>query len=125
MTGSFALSIILFFGFSVGLDFAKALIPSTRSWQPDFSITSDDESNSVDKDLAAELSKVEGVTQVYGNMALLDVPAVSEKGVSEITLVSYEKYMLQCAKENMVSGDLSKLSGDSNYVLTIYDARNP
>lgn len=125
MTGSFALSIILFFGFSVGLDFAKALIPSTRSWQPDLSITSDDESNSVDKNLAAELSKVEGITQVYGNMALLDVPAVSEKGVSEITLVSYEEYMLQCAKENMVSGDLSKLSGDSNYVLTIYDARNP
>lgn len=125
MTGSFALSIILFFGFSVGLDFAKALIPSTRSWQPDLSITSDDESNSVDKNLAAELSKVEGITQVYGNMALLDVPAVSEKGVSEITLVSYEEYMVQCAKENMVSGDLSKLSGDSNYVLTIYDARNP
>lgn len=125
MTGSFALSIILFFGFSVGLDFAKALIPSTRSWQPDLSITSDDESNSVDKNLVAELSKVEGITQVYGNMALLDVPAVSEKGVSEITLVSYEEYMLQCAKENMVSGDLSKLSGDSNYVLTIYDARNP
>ena len=125
MTGSFALSIILFFGFSVGLDFAKALIPSTRSWQPDLSITSDAESNSVDKNLAAELSKVEGITQVYGNMALLDVPAVSEKGVSEITLVSYEEYMLQCAKENMVSGDLSKLSGDSNYVLTIYDARNP
>lgn len=125
MTGSFALSIILFFGFSVGLDFAKALIPSTRSWQPDLSITSDDESNSVDKNLAAELSKVEGITQVYGNMALLDVPAVSEKGVSEITLVSYEEYMLQCAKENMVSGDLSKLSGDSNYVLTIYNARNP
>lgn len=125
MTGSFALSIILFFGFSVGLDFAKALIPSTRSWQPALSITSDDESNSVDKNLAAELSKVEGITQVYGNMALLDVPAVSEKGVSEITLVSYEEYMLQCAKENMVSGDLSKLSGDSNYVLTIYDARNP
>ena len=125
MTGSFALSIILFFGFSVGLDFAKALIPSTRSWQPDLSITSDDESNSVDKNLAAELSKVEGITQVYGNMALLDVPAVSEKGVSEITLVSYEEYMLQCAKENMVSGDLSKLSGDSNYVLSIYDARNP
>ena len=125
MTGSFVLSIILFFGFSVGLDFAKALIPSTRSWQPDLSITSDDESNSVDKNLAAELSKVEGITQVYGNMALLDVPAVSEKGVSEITLVSYEEYMLQCAKENMVSGDLSKLSGDSNYVLTIYDARNP
>lgn len=68
---------------------------------------------------------MEGITQVYGNMVSLDVPAVSEKGVSEITLVSYEKYMLQCAEENQVSGDVSKLSGDSNYVLTIYDARNP
>ncbi|MDO4336738.1 MAG: FtsX-like permease family protein [Eubacteriales bacterium] len=125
MTGSFALSIILFFGFSVGLDFAEALMPSTRSWQPDFSIISDDGSNSVDKDLAPELSKVNGITQVYGNMAAIDVPAVSERDVNEITLVSYEEYMLQCAKENIVSGDISKLSGDSNYVLTIYDARNP
>ena len=125
MTGSFALSIILFFGFSAGLDFAKALMPSTRSWSPDFSITSDDETNSVDKSLAAELRKIDGIDTVYGNMAAIDVPAVSDKDVSEITLVSYEEYMLQCAKENKVSGDFSKLSGDCNYVLTIYDARNP
>lgn len=125
MTGSFALSIILFFGFSAGLDFAKALMPSTRSWSPDFSITSDDETNSVDKSLAAELSKIDGIDTVYGNMVAIDVPAVSDKDVSEITLVSYEEYMLQCAKENKVSGDFSKLSGDCNYVLTIYDARNP
>ena len=125
MTGSFALSIILFFGFSAGLDFAKALMPSTRSWSPDFSITSDDETNSVDKSLAAELSRIDGIDTVYGNMAAIDVPAVSDKDVSEITLVSYEEYMLQCAKENKVSGDFSKLSGDCNYVLTIYDARNP
>lgn len=125
MTGSFALSIILFFGFSAGLDFAKALMPSTRSWSPDFSITSNDETNSVDKSIAAELSKIDGIDTVYGNMAAIDVPAVSDKDVSEITLVSYEEYMLQCAKENKVSGDFSKLSGDCNYVLTIYDARNP
>ena len=125
MTGSFTLSIILFFGFSAGLDFAKALLPSTRSWSPDFSITSDDETNSVDKSLAAELRKIDGIDTVYGNMASIDIPAVSDKDVSEITLVSYEDYMLQCAKENKVSGDFSKLSGDCNYVLTIYDARNP
>ena len=125
MTGSFALSIILFFGFSAGLDFAKALLPSTRSWQPDFSITSDDATNSVDKSLAVELSKIEGVNSVYGNMAVIDVPAVSEKSVSKITLVSYDKYMFQCAEEKRVSGDFSKLSDSSNYVLTIYDARNP
>ena len=125
MTGSFALSIILFFGFSAGLDFAKTLLPSTRSWQPDFSIVSDDETNSIDKNLAAELSRVEGVNNVYGNMIAMDMPAVSEKSVSEITLVSYEKYMFQCAEDNKVSGDFSKLSDGSRFVLTIYDARNP
>ena len=125
ITGSFALSIILFFGFSAGLDFVKVLLPSTRSWQPDLSIISDDKTNSVDKNLAAELSKIEGVNNVYGNMAAIDVPAVSEKSVSEITLVSYDEYMFQCAEDNKVSGDFSKLSDSSNYVLTIYDARNP
>lgn len=125
MTGSFALSIILFFGFSAGLDFAKALIPSTRSWQPDFAITSDDETNTVDKNLATEINKIEGVNHVFGNMATLDVPVVSEKEVSEITLVSYDEYLLQCANDSKVSGDFSKVFGNSNYVLTIYDARNP
>lgn len=125
ITGSFALSIILFFGFSSGLDFVKVLLPSTRSWQPDLSIISDDGTNSVDKNLAAELSKIEGVNNVYGNMAAIDVPAVSEKSVSEITLVSYDKYMFQCAEDNKVSGDFSKLFDGSNFVLTIYDARNP
>ncbi|MBU5428655.1 ABC transporter permease [Kineothrix sp. MSJ-39] len=125
MTGSFALSIILFFGFSAGLDFAKILMPSTRSWAPDFTITSDDETNSVDKNLAVQLRKIDGIDTVYGNMAAIDVPAVTDKDVSKITLVSYEEYMLQCAGENKVSGDVSKLSGDSDYVLTIYDARNP
>ena len=125
MTGSFALSIILFFGFSAGLDFAKTLMPSTRSWSPDFTITSDDETNSVDKNLVSQLRKIDGIDTVYGNMAAIDVPAVTDKDVSKITLVSYEEYMLQCAGKNKVSGDVSKLSGDCNYVLTIYDARNP
>lgn len=125
MTASFALGIILFFGFSAGLDFAKALIPSTRSWQPDFAITSDDETNSVDKNLAAEINKIENVNHVFGNMATLDVPVVSEKEVNEVTIVSYDEYLFQCANDSKVSGDFSKVSGNSNYVLTIYDARNP
>ena len=125
MTGSFALSIILFFGFSAGLDFAKALIPSTRSWSPDFAITSDDETNSVDKNLAVEINKIQGVNHVFGNMVALDVPVVSEKTVSEVTIVSYDEYLFQCANDSKVSGDFSKVSGNSNHVLTIYDARNP
>lgn len=125
MTSSFALSIILFFGFSAGLDFAKALIPSTRSWQPDFTITCDDETNSVDKSLSSQIDKIESVNHVFGNMVTLDMPVVSEKEVNEITLVSYDEYLLQCASDYKISGDFSKISGNSNYVLTIYDAMNP
>ena len=65
------------------------------------------------------------MSHVYGIMASLNVPVVSEKGVSEVTLVSYEEYLFQCAKEYRVSGDLSKVSDDTNHVLTIYSARNP
>lgn len=125
MTGSFALSIILFLGFSAGLDFAKALIPSTRSWQPDFTITSDDGACSVEKNLADELGEINGIERVFGNMAAVDVPSVSGKNVSEVTLVSYEEYLFQCAVDSRVDGDFSKVTGDSNYVLTISKPRNP
>lgn len=125
MTGSFALSIILFLGFSAGLDFAKALIPSTRSWQPDFTITSNDESCSVKKNLADKLGEINGVEHVFGNMAAVDVPSVSGKNISEVTLVSYEEYMFQCAEGSSMDGDFSKVTGDNNYVLTISDPRNP
>ena len=125
MTCSFALSIILFFGFLAGIDFVKTIMPTTRSWQPDFSISSDDETNSVDKSLAAELSGLAGVSRVYGNMAAMDVPAVSEKGVGRVTLVSYDAYMLQCAEESRVDGDPSRLSDGGSLCLTICDAVNP
>lgn len=125
MTGSFAISIILFLGFSAGLDFIKLLLPSLRPWQPDFTITNEDGSNSVDRNLADEIRSEPGVKHVFGNMAAVNVPAVSEKNVDMLTLVSYDEYLLNCAKDSMISGDLSKVYKDSNYVLTIYNISNP
>lgn len=125
MICSFALSIILFFCVSAGLDFLKALIPSTRTWQPDFAITSNDGSSSIDKALVSELVGINGVSHVYGIMAAIDVPVTADKEVGKVTLVSYEEYLFQCAKEYRVSGDLSKVSGGTNNVLTINNARNP
>lgn len=125
MTGSFALSIVLFFAFSAGLDFAKALLPSTRSWQPDFAITSMDETGLVEKGLAAELANMPGVNHAYGVMASIDVPVTSEQEVREVTLISYDEYLFQCAKEYKLGGDFSKIADGSNHVLTIKNARSP
>lgn len=124
MAGSFSLSIILFFGFSAGLDFVKSILPSTRVWQPDFVISSEDETASVDKDLVIDLRDIDGVSHVFGNMAALDISVTGPKDTNLVTLVSYEEYMFQCAKDRLVSGDFSKITKDSNYVLLIYNPRS-
>lgn len=125
MTGSFALSIILFLGFFAGLDFAHSLLPSLHKWEPDCSIMSQDNSNSIEKDLLDKIGAQSGVKNVYGTMAVLNMPVVTDKDVDEVILVSYGEYMLSCAKDSVVSGDLSKVYGDSNEVLTIYNRENP
>lgn len=125
MTGSFALSIILFLGFSTCLDFARAILPNLRTWTPDLVITSEDGSCSVDRELVDELNSMSGVKRVFDNMYAGDIPVVSDKNIDSVALVSYEEYLLSCAEDDVLSGDLSKVYGDSNYVLTVYNKVNP
>lgn len=126
MTGSFALSIILILGFSVALDFARALLPALRTWQPDCSITGYRNACSLDRRLVDEISKIPGVKRVYGNIYIGDVPASSDKNnIEHVNLISYDEYMLDCAKDSIISGNLSNVYGDSDYVLTIYNKNNP
>jgi putative ABC transport system permease protein len=124
MTGSFALSIILFFVFCTGLDLVRALMPTLRPWQPDCSITGYKNSSTVDKGLVNKISRMSGVKRVFGNM-YAGVSASSDKDIHHVKLVSYDSYMLSCAKDNIVSGDLSKVYGNSNDMLTIYNKNNP
>lgn len=124
MTGSFAVSIVLFLSFSAGLDLVHALLPSLREWQPDVSIMSNDSSNHVDRGLVEEIKEIPGVAHVFGSMCLTGVPVSSDK-TDTVILVSYEKYMLECAAADIVDGELSKVYGDSNDVLTIYNRDNP
>ena len=125
MTGSFALSIILFLGFCTGLDFAHALLPSLRPWQPDCSIIGYENSSTVDKGLVNKISKMAGVKRVFGNMYAGGVPASSNKSIDHINLVSYDTYMLSHAKDSIVSGEVAKVYENSDCVLTIYNINNP
>ena len=51
MTGSFALTIVLFLAFSACLDVVHKLLPSVSDFTPDITIASEDESNSIDRSL--------------------------------------------------------------------------
>lgn len=126
MTASFALSIILFFCFSVGMDFARALLPSLRSWQPDISLTGYGNALILDRSLSDEILAVPGVAHVFGSSYMENVPATSSRAsVDHINLVSYDAYMMECAKESVSVGDISEVTGNSNKVMTIYNKDNP
>lgn len=126
MTGSFALSIIMVLCFSVGMDFARALLPSLRSWQPDCTINGYANACTIEKSLVNEIGKIPGVSKVYGNTYLGDIPASSSQvPLDRVNMVSYDSYMLDCAAEDVVQGNISEIYGDNGKVMTICNKNNP
>lgn len=129
MTGSFALSIILFLSFSVLVELVGYLIPQ-KSYAPDIDIVSSDRSNSIDRTLKEEIAEIPGVSQVVGRMTCSDIPAdfSSPQEQHTIFLISYDEIQLNWLlkdKDLRKGSDLTKVYGDSNYVLTIYDKDVP
>ena len=126
MTGSFALSILLFLNFSVLIDFVDCLMPQSAA-ASDIDIASGDGRNSIDAELVEKLKGLEGVKQVYGRRNLYDIPAESSSGVSSfrtVDLVSFDDFDLECLKKDGVlrkGSRLSKVYGDSSYVLATWD----
>ena len=126
ITGSFALSIILFLSFLVLIDFVGCLIPQSSS-TADISISSNDGKNSIDMGLLDTISKMEGVKCTFGRRSKLDVPAIikkQESSSSVIDIVSYDKFELKClSKDNVLKrgSKLSKVYGNSQYVLATWD----
>lgn len=127
MTSSFALSIILFLSFSVLIEFIGYIMPQFSD-TPDISISSNNSSNSIDSVLLDKISGMSGVKHVFGRRSYLDIPAEVNSQTNMIDMISYDDYDLDClTKDNMLrkGSDISKVYGDSNYVLTIWDKDNP
>lgn len=121
MTGSFALSIILFLSFSTLLTFLQHALTALSPSAPDISIASQDRSNSVDASLIDEINKVTGVERAFGRMFCGGIPAEYAGKNGKLDLISYEEYQLEWAKAEVIDGDISKLLEDSSYVLANFD----
>lgn len=126
MTGSFALSIILFFSFWALIDFIGYLIPQSSS-SPDISISSNDNTNSIDSTLLDTIGNMDGVKQVFGRRSSLDVPAQLEKNnisYDFIDIISFDEFELAALKKDKMlrkGSNISKVYGNSNYVLATWD----
>lgn len=130
MTGSFALSIILFLSFSVLIDFVDHIMPQSAS-ASDINISSSDGRNAIDSGLAEMILDMDGVKQVYGRRSSFDIPAGLNGDrtlASTIDLVSFDDFDLDCLKKDRIlrqGSDLSKVYGDSGYVLATWDQSCP
>lgn len=125
MTGSFALSIILFLNFSVIVDFVNYLMPQSAA-ASDLDIASSD-GNTIPADLPGTLRGMDGVKEVYGRRSAFDVPATLSTGsasINTVDLISYDDFDLQSLKKDgdLRTGSLAKVYGDSSFVLATADA---
>ena len=126
MTASFSLSIILFLCFSVGLDFAREVVPSLRSWQPDVTLNGYANALLLEPDLLNEIQEIPHVEDAYGIAYLENVPATSSReGIDHVNLMSYTDYLLDSAADSVVEGDLSAIYGNNGQVMTISNKDNP
>ena len=125
MTGSFALSIILFLSFSVMVNFVDCLIPQSAATS-DIDIASAG-GNTIPRELLTSIRGMDGVKEVYGRRNVSDVSAKLNDDANfsgTVDLISYDDFDLQCLKEDSAlkrGSDLSKVSGDSNFVLATSD----
>lgn len=120
MTGSFALTIMLFLTFSACLDIVHKLLPSVSDFTPDITIASQDDSNSIDRSLEEEISEIPGAESVFGMMYSIECPAEINGNTETVDLYSYGDTMMDSFKKSVISGDMSKIYGNSKYVLAVY-----
>lgn len=120
MTGSFAISIILFLSFSVMVDFMGQGIRAIRPYTPDISIVSSDNSNSLDKEVLEQAQNISGVKHAFGRMFEGDLSITSVHGDAKINLISYEENQFKWAKQELVSGNINTVINENNTVLVVH-----
>lgn len=126
MTASYALSIILFLCFSVGLSFARNLLPSQRAYEPDVILNGYSNALVLEQETVDDIRKISGVEYACGTSYLENIPATSSNPeIDHIHLESYDDELLELVKESVTQGNLSGIFGDSNEVIAVLDKNNP
>lgn len=124
MTGSFALSIILFLSFSVTIEFMEHSLTPLRPWTADLSIESPDNTCTVPEAFLDELKENPAVDLAYGRRLAYDIPAAVGKTKGEIDLISYESNQFGWAKDYLLEGSVEAAEAKVNTGLIIYGSQN-
>jgi putative ABC transport system permease protein len=120
MTGSFAISIILFLCLSMLVDFMHQAFKPLKPYTPDVSIVSGDNTSSLDAELFGQVESNPGVKRAYGRMFAYDVPVESPRGNGRINLISYEEHQFNWANEQLTQGSIDEAANGTDGALVVY-----
>ncbi len=88
---------------------------------PDISIAAADSANSLDRGMKEKMSVLPGVETAFGCAVCYETPAEINGSPASVDLISYDDWMFQWSERSVASGDLEQVSGDTDYVMTIFN----
>lgn len=122
---SYALSIIMFLCFYVGINFAKELLPNMRNYQPDLTFNGYDNKLMLNQQLVEEIKNIDGVKDVFSSAYMENIDVISTcKEINKINLVSYDEYLLKCFRERMLEGSTLDIMHDSGKAIAVSGKNN-
>lgn len=117
ISGSFAISIILFLCFTVLIAFMDHALRPLKPYAPDLSITGADESTLLDRSMMEQLKTIPHLKQVYGRMFSYDIPANGKQGDHTAMLISYDDPQLKWADNMLISGNTDNVRNGSGVLV--------
>lgn len=124
MTGSFALSIILFLSFSVMMDWISHALNTLKPYTPDVSVSDECYNNSISKAAMKQLGELPETKLVFARR-YQTLPVQSGYNVRVADLISYGEEQFEWSKEDLLYGDIEKVEKQAGYVMTVFEESSP
>ncbi len=120
LTGSFALSIILFLTISVMITWIENALTSNKPYSPDISLYYSDYSAGLSSDFADDLRGIVGVKNVYGRMHRI-TNVENCKKANEIDLISYDEIQFDWAGADLLRGSIDAAANETGKVIIVFE----
>lgn len=104
--GSFAVSIILFLGFSVLITFMNHALKPLQPYSPDLSVKGTEDYQLVSRTVMEDLKQLPYFKNVYGRMFSYQIPAECGQEPGTVMLISYDAPQFQWAQDILLSGKM-------------------
>lgn len=119
LAASFAFSMLLFLGFSTGIDFMQHALTPLRPYTPDVSVVSPDNGCTIPTSLLAELKENPAVRRIFGRSFAYDLPVKMQGQDETVMLISYEANQFRWAERDLKQGNMESAQKGDGVLLVL------